>query len=208
MSAFWAVLLLVMCYISLSEDLIAGYELNTCLFCAVFCFVPYLFYRFRVLKLPIGFLVLIHLAIFLHATGVLFFAYDFIQIYDNVTHTFSSIVVSACVILTLFTLQRYNSDIHMTQKFCSVLTLLIMMSFGIIWEEFEYLIDLVYGTQMQYCPWDTVRDMICNTLGSVICSAGMYLYMRNRSIEEFIDSIELHPFLQSFLREKMGDEEH
>lgn len=202
MSTFWAALLLIMCFVSNKNNLIAGYELNTCLICAVFCFIPYLFYRFRILKLPVGLIVLIHLAIFLHATGVLFFAYDFIKIYDNVTHTFSSIVVSVCVMLTLFTLQRYNSNIRMSTRFCSLFVLLVMMTFGILWEEFEYVVDITTGTKMQYCPWDTLRDMLCNTLGSVICAVGMYLYLRHRSINEFIDSIELHPALRAFLEEK------
>ncbi len=203
MGLFWAAILLIMCVASYHD--IAGYEFNTCLFCALFCLVPYLFYHFGLLKLPIGFIVLIHVAIFLHATGVMFFAYDFIMIYDNVTHTYSSIVVSACVMLTLFTLQRYNSEIRMSARFSSIFAVLIMTTFGIIWEVFEYVVDLVAGTHMQYCPWDTVRDMLCNTLGSIICSIGMYLYMRNRSVYEFVDSIELHPALVAFLNEKKAE---
>lgn len=205
MSVFWAALLLVLCFVSDKKDLIADYEFNTCVLCAVFCLVPYLFYRFRAFKLPLGLIVLIHLAIFLHAVGVLFFAYDLIKVYDNVTHTFSSMVVSACVMLTLLSLQRYNPKIHFTMGFCSLMVLLVMMSFGVIWEEFEYVVDLTTGTKMQYCPWDTLRDMLCNTLGSVICSICMAFYLRNRSVDAFIDSMEIHPILRAFLEEKKSD---
>lgn len=201
-STLWAFLLLTMCTVAEINGDIHGYEFNTGIFCALFCFVPSIFYRFRIMKLPVWMALLIHLAIFLHATGVLFFAYDVLIYYDNVTHTFSSFVVSMCVMLTLFSLQRYNGGIRFTVGVYSVFVVLVMTSFGVIWEEFEYVVDITTGTKMQYCPLDTLRDMICNTLGSVLCAVFMYRYMRHRSVDELIDSIELHPYLRAFLGEK------
>lgn len=175
------------------------YQFYTGIFCAVFCFLPWLLYRFRLMTLPMWMNVFILLAVFFHSYGVLVMQYDNLVWYDTVTHSFSSYVISLCTLLTLFCLQRYNGCIHFSLKVMTLFVVLIMVSFGVIWEVFEYVVDQTTGTCMQYAPWDTIRDMFCNSFGSVMASLFVVAVMRKTSIEEFIDRIELHQRLRKFL---------
>ncbi|MCQ2079546.1 MAG: hypothetical protein MJZ38_05800 [archaeon] len=179
------------------------YEFNTGVSCAVFCLIPSLMLHLRIMKLPVWIAVIIHLAIFLHAVGVMTYAYDEISFYDIVTHTYSSFVISMCAVLTLMCLQVYNAHIQFTVGVYAIFIVLVMISFGVLWEVFEYMIDQLFvGTHMQYSPLDTIRDMLSNTVGSIMCSAFIAVYMRRRSIDDLIESIELHRYLRRFLGDK------
>jgi uncharacterized membrane protein YjdF len=107
--------------------------------------------------------------------------------------------------MTLFTLQRYNERIKFTVGFTTVFIFVIMMAFGTYWEVLEYVVDQLTGTGMQYSPFDTVRDMFSNALGSMLGSLFIYIYMRRWSIEEFIDSINVNKKLRKFLTGKHGE---
>ena len=157
------------------------------------------------MSLPLWFAFFMEVAIFFHAYGVLLMSYDLQKYYDTITHTFSSFVISLCVIMTLFTLQRYNERIKFTVGFTTVFIFLIMMAFGTYWEVLEYVVDQITGTGMQYSPFDTVRDMFSNALGSMLGSLFIYIYMRRWSIEEFIDSINVNKKLRKFLAGKHGE---
>lgn len=175
------------------------YEFVTGIVCAAFCLLPMALRRFHILTLPTWFVVLIEVAIFFHAYGVLLMNYDFLVYYDTLTHTLSSCVISVCVYLTLFFLQRTNSGVRLGAGLLALFVFLIMMSFGSLWEVLEYVVDQSTGTHMQYSPFDTVRDMLANAFGSVLGSALMFLYVRHRPLDDLLDSIDLHPKLKAFL---------
>ena len=197
-----ASILFIMSFLSMMENVRHLYELCTGVFCGIFCLLPIIFERKSIMSLPLWFVIFMDIAIFLHAYGVLLLQYDLLVFYDTVTHTFSSFVICLCVILTLFTLQRYNSKVNFSVGFTTVFIFLIMMAFGAYWEVMEYVVDLLTGTGMQYSPFDTLRDMFANALGSMLGSLFMYLFMRNRSVEEFIDSFNLHKSLRKVLQGK------
>ena len=197
-----AAVLVVMSVLSILESSRHLYEFFTGIVCAFFCLLPSIFARKHIMTLPVWFVVFMEIAIFLHAYGVLLMQYDMQRYYDTVTHTFSSFTISLCVIMTLFTLPRYNRKINFSVGFTTVFIFLIMMSFGAYWEVLEYFVDQVTGTGMQYSPFDTVRDMFSNALGSMLGSLFIYIYMRNKSIDEFIDSINVSPKLRKFLQGK------
>ena len=200
-----AAILVVMSILSIMENVRHLYELFTGLVCAFFCLLPTIFARRHIMSLPLWFAFFMEVAIFLHAYGVLLMSYDLQKYYDTITHTFSSFVISLCVIMTLFTLQRYNERLKFTVGFTTVFIFLIMMAFGTYWEVLEYVVDQITGTGMQYSPFDTVRDMFSNALGSMLGSLFIYIYMRRWSIEEFIDSINVNKKLRKFLAGKHGE---
>ncbi|MBQ4368819.1 MAG: hypothetical protein II805_03490 [Candidatus Methanomethylophilus sp.] len=200
-----AAILVVMSVLSIMENVRHLYELCTGLVCAFFCLLPTIFARRHIMSLPLWFAFFMEVAIFFHAYGVLLMSYDLQKYYDTITHTFSSFVISLCVIMTLFTLQRYNERIKFTVGFTTVFIFLIMMAFGTYWEVLEYVVDQITGTGMQYSPFDTVRDMFSNALGSMLGSLFIYIYMRRWSIEEFIDSINVNKKLRKFLTGKHGE---
>ena len=128
-----AAILVVMSILSIMENVRHLYELCTGLVCAFFCLLPTIFARRHIMSLPLWFAFFMEVAIFLHAYGVLLMSYDLQKYYDTITHTFSSFVISLCVIMTLFTLQRYNERIKFTVGFTTVFIFLIMMAFSSTW---------------------------------------------------------------------------
>lgn len=192
--------LLIMTALAIPEGGRHAYEINTGLFCAVFCLLPALFYHLHIMRLPLWVVVLIEFAIFMHAYGVLLLQYDLLIYYDTVTHTLSSLVITVCIYLTLMCVHHYSADNRFTMTWTMLLVFVIMMTFGGIWEAFEYVVDNASGTLMQYSPFDTVRDMLANAMGSFFGSVVSYLFQRRHDFDATVESFQLHPRLIRVLK--------
>ncbi len=49
---------------------------------------------------------------------------------------------------------------------------------------------------MQYSPWDTIRDMVCNTIGTLMVTIPLRFYLKKHDPKEFIERLELSPSLK------------
>lgn len=172
-----------------------GYQTNTGIFTAFFCLVPMLFRRLNIMTLPLAFVVAIEIAIFLHGYGVLKLQYDNLAWYDSVTHTISSIVVGLCVFYALMTVNGTDRKINLGPKGISLFIVLIMLSFSVYWEVFELVVDILTGTNMQYSPFDTTRDMVSNLLGGIVVALYVSWFLKQHPDYDVAESFELHPKL-------------
>lgn len=185
-----------------------GYEVSTGVFCAVVCLVPTLLKWKGVFRLPPVFVSVIMVAIVLHAYGVLLLSYDLIKYYDTMTHFISSVVVSLCVFYTLMCYQVYSRGVvSFTGAKMSLMIALVMLGFSAYWEVFEYIVDITTGTTMQYSPFDTLRDMLCNTCGTILVSVSAGIYTRKVPLETLVSSFGLHPRLQRFIEDPFGEKD-
>jgi len=82
-----------------------------------------------------------------------------------------------------------------------------MLTFSIYWEVFELVVDMIWNTNMQYSPWDTVRDMAFNTIGALVVTMSARLYLKDHTCEEFIKNLELHPSLKDLISHQRSKEE-
>jgi len=192
--------LMVMAAMAFMGDQALTYEVNTGIFCALFALLPLVFRHASVMSLPSPFVVMIELAIFLHAYGVLFGTYDFLVWWDTVTHFISSVTVALCVFYALLVVAEFDKRIRVPAKWMPLLIFLVMMTFGAYWEVFEFFVDQLTGTNMQYSPWDTIRDLTCDAAGALLVSLYAYIYMKKHDAKEFIDGLELHPKLTNVIR--------
>lgn len=193
-------ILMIMTSLAIPEGGRHMYEINTGLFCALFCLLPALFYHLHIMRLPLWVVALIEFAIFMHAYGVLLLQYDLLIYYDTVTHTLSSMVITVCIYLTLMCVHHYCADTRFSMTWTLLLVFVIMMTFGGIWEAFEYVVDNLSGTMMQYSPFDTVRDMLANATGSVLGSTIAYIFQRHHDFDDTVESFQLHPRLIRVLK--------
>ena len=185
-----------------------GYEVCTGVFCAIVCLAPTVLKHYGILQLPPIFVSVIMLAIFLHAYGVLLLSYDLIKFYDTMTHFISSVVVSMCVFYTLMCYQVYSHGVvSFTGAKMSLMITLIMLGFSAYWEVFEYIVDITTGTTMQYSPFDTLRDMLCNTSGTILVSICAGIYTRKNPLDTMVTSFNLHPRLQRFIEDPFGEKD-
>jgi len=196
---FAAAILLLMTILSAVGTDRTAYKLWTGILCALFCLIPMLFRHAGVMKLPLAFIVLIEVAIFAHAYGVLLMRYDDIVWYDTVTHTFSTIAVGLCVFYALMAVQIFDRKTRFGPRWIPLLVALIVMTFSIYWEVLELVVDTLTGINMQYSPWDTIRDMVCNSAAALIVTVSARFYLKSHTCEGFIESLELHPSLKRFI---------
>jgi len=188
--------LLVMTFLSILQAQRASYEVNTGFFCAFMCLIPMVFRRMRFFELPIMLVIMIEVAIFLHAYGVLLMRYDDIQVWDTVTHSVSSVTVALCAFYSLMAVSVLDPMINISRKWMPVFIIIVVVAFGAYWESFEFAVDELAGTNMQYSPWDTIRDLMCDIGGAALIAAYSYIYLKRRSKEDFIESLHIHPTLR------------
>jgi len=191
--------LMIMAILAFLEDNLMSYQVNTGVFCALFALLPPIFRHANVMSLPTPFVFMIELAIFLHAYGVLFGTYDFLVWWDTVTHFISSVTVALCVFYALLVISEFDKKLRIPPKWMPLLIFLVMMTFGAYWEVFEFFVDQITGTNMQYSPWDTLRDLVCDAAGALIVSIYAYLYMKKHNAKEFIGNLELNPKLTNII---------
>lgn len=196
---FACILLLVLSFHSRSLGFVRGYEFNTTMVCVVICLVPMILKRCGAFTLPGPFTILILLAVCLHSLGVLYFSYDQFVHYDTLTHSLSSIVVTICVFLVLMCYHVLNDRVRFAGASLAIFVALLMLGFSVYWEFLENVVDVFTGTRMQYSPFDTVRDVICNTVASFVTSMVLQLYMNRRTPESMVEELDLHPKLVRFI---------
>ncbi len=197
----FAAILLVMTALAIPAGGRQMYEVVTGIVCAIFCLLPGMFIHKKIMRLPLWFTVIIEMAILMHGLGVLLLQYDLLVYYDTVTHTLSSFVITICVFFSLICVEYYGAGfgLKFIPAWTAVLVFVIMMAFGGYWEAFEYVVDNLTGTSMQYSPFDTVRDMLANAMGSIVASMFMYFYMRRRNDGELVREFALCSRLEHLL---------
>ncbi len=192
-------IILVLCVHSRLGGFSRGYEFNTAVICAAICLVPVALKCVRALTLPGPFTVLIVITVCLHCLGVLYFSYDQLYFYDTITHSLSSIVVTTCVFMTLMCYHVINDRVRFAGISLGIFVALIMLGFSVYWEFLENVVDVLTGTRMQYNPYDTARDMICNTVASFAASMVLQAYASRRTPEAMVEALDLHPVLKRFI---------
>ena len=195
-------ILLAMTVITILQEQRASYEVNTGFFCAFMCLVPLFFRRAKILELPLAMVIMTEVAIFLHAYGVLLMRYDDVQVWDTVTHTVSSVTVALCVFYALMAVSVFDPMIRITRRWMPVFIVVIVIAFGAYWESFEFAVDEMWGTNMQYSPWDTLRDLMCDIGGATAVAIYSRFYLKSRSEKDFIDSLNARPFLKRLAKSR------
>ena len=115
----------------------------------------------------------ITLAIFLHTMGSAGL-YARIGWWDHLTHAMSASLVAAIGYTFARAVDLHSDQITIPNRFAFAFILITVMAFGVVWELFEFGLDLAAdatGITMplaQHGLDDTVRDMMFNTLGAII----------------------------------------
>jgi len=133
-------------------------------------------------------------AAFLHAVGVVGIPgvtdgnfYSGVPViseyWDHVTHALSSSVVAAAGYATVRAVDEHSDQVYLPPKFMGVIILLFVLAFAVLWELLEFGIGVAateFGTASvltQYGVYDTLKDVLYNSVGAVIVAVwgGVYL---------------------------------
>ncbi|WP_324664705.1 hypothetical protein [Haloarcula sediminis] len=112
-------------------------------------------------------------AVFLHTAGSAGL-YGQIDWWDHLTHAMSASVAAAVGYTAARALDLHSDEIHIPRRFFFVYIFIFVLSFGVIWELFEFALDILddlTGLTMplaQHGLDDTVRDSMYNSLGALV----------------------------------------
>lgn len=121
-------------------------------------------------------------AVFFHSLGSFGF-YGAVWWWDHLTHALSASVVAAIGYTFIRTVDLHSDQVNLPRKFMFVFILLTVIAFGVVWELFEYALDIiaeVTGVSMplaQHGLDDTMKDMMYNTLGAAVTAVFGHIYL-------------------------------
>jgi len=121
-------------------------------------------------------------AVFLHTLGSAGF-YGYFGWWDHLTHALSATLVAGIGYTTVRAVELHSEQIHLPRQFMFVYIIIFVIAFGVIWELFEFGLDItadVTGLGMplaQHGLDDTVIDLMFNTLGAVLVATFGHIYL-------------------------------
>lgn len=154
--------------------------------------------RFRV-EIPIEFEVLA--VIFIYATLFLGEVRGYYVRYwwwDMVLHTGSGFLLGILGFLMVYVLNE-NEDIELNLKphFVALFAFMFAIGLGTFWEIFEYIMDQVFGMNMQKSGLqDTMWDLIVNSIGALVISILGWGYLRKVGTNSFLERW-IHGFIEN-----------
>jgi uncharacterized membrane protein YjdF len=123
--------------------------------------------------------------------------------WDTILHTLNGFLCAA-IGLSLMNILNHSPKIsfQLTPFSVVLFAFCFSMTIGVLWEFFEYGMDVLFGTDMQKDTLlpdgrvdigliDTMGDLIVNFIGAVISSIFGYFYMRHSSKRSFIENFML-----------------
>ncbi len=168
------------------------------------CFIPIILKVLNVIDLPAPLIVFIVLSLGFHSIGLALGLYTIAgSDYDTLTHTVSSMTMGIIVFYAMMIVEYYSgSRISFSGKGLAIFTCFIALTFSVYWEVIEYLSDVFTSSTAQYSPYDTLGDLVCDTIGTVLASIWVGFYMRKRTIPMVIEAFQLSPRITALVSGK------
>lgn len=137
------------------------------------------------IRIPLLLDLAITLAIFLHVGGGVLKMYWTIPFYDTIGHFFTSALIAFIALTTIYLLDEYWSGLHTDIRGMIFVTIIFTMAVGVTWEIGEFGIDQFFGTHEQRDLYDTMTDLIVDTIaGVVVAVSGGYSIKSGRFQKE------------------------
>ncbi|HNP65097.1 MAG TPA: hypothetical protein PKH39_14265 [Woeseiaceae bacterium] len=128
--------------------------------------------------------------------------YEKIWWWDIALHSTSGLLMGILGFLLVYVLNASEKiAFSMTPRFLAFFAFMFAVAVGTLWEIFEYLMDTIFGANMQKAMFDdpsgltdTMWDMIVNAIGAAFISTLGWWYMK-RKRRSFID-VWIQKFIQ------------
>ncbi|MEF8800539.1 MAG: hypothetical protein V5A38_11155 [Halolamina sp.] len=112
-------------------------------------------------------------AVFLHTLGSAGL-YGQVPWWDHLTHATSASLLAGVGYTVARAIDLHAEDIHLPARFAFVYIFIVVLSFGVAWELFEFGLDIVSDATGVTMPLaqrglnDTVKDAMYNSIGALI----------------------------------------
>jgi hypothetical protein len=97
--------------------------------------------------------------------------------WDHLTHALSASLVAGAGYVTVRAIDLHSDEIRLPHRFAFVFILVLVLAFGVVWELFEFGLDLTAETTGLTMPLaqhgldDTVLDLMYNSVGGLVVAA-------------------------------------
>jgi hypothetical protein len=150
-----------------------------CLFIFILTFIPIIVKKKLKINIPLDleflYILFIYTSIFLGEVKFYFLIYWW---WDIFLHFFSGIALGFIGVILIYIIYSQN-EIKNNYLLLSIFAFSFAICIGTIWEIFEFVVDQIFGTNMQKSGLvDTMFDLIINTIGAFITSIFAYFYFK------------------------------
>jgi len=115
--------------------------------------------------------------------------------WDHLTHALSATIVAGVGYTVTRALDVHHDDIQLPRRFAFAFILVLVMAFGVVWELFEFGLDVLAartGVDMplaQHGLDDTVGDLLFNAAGAVVVAAFGQAYLSG-TVDALLEVLE------------------
>jgi hypothetical protein len=135
------------------------------IFCIFFAMVPTLLRRYADINIPWKLEFLLFLALFLHVGGGAMGMYNVFWTWDLVTHFVSTFMLALIGFIMFFIVNERFGLLQLNTRKIILLTLIIAMSLGLIWEGMEIAADMLVDLRAADDINDTMLDLVMDAVG-------------------------------------------
>jgi len=153
------------------------------IFCTVFVFVPTLMRRYLDISMPVALEFLLFLALFLHVGGGALGIYDVFGPWDIVTHFVSTFMLALIFVTLFFVANHHWGLMRMTPARIVLVTMVIAMSLGLLWEGMEWAADKLFDIRAQDGIGDTLMDLVMDAVGGMAAALLAVRWARNGTLD-------------------------
>lgn len=109
--------------------------------------------------------------------------------WDVFLHTVSGFILGVLGLALVNTLNENQVSIQLSPGFVAIFAVTFAMSIGVFWEIFEFIMDTVFGLNMQKSGIvDTMTDLIVDAIGAIVSALLGYWYLKTDP--QFITKLE------------------
>ena len=155
-----------------------------CFLTIVVSFIPTVLEKDFKITLPWSLDLLMASALLLHVGGNTLKAYYLIPGYDTITHFVSSIFISFMAFVVIYILDKYWDALLMDTYALAFMVVIFTMAMGVVWELFEWGIDLLFGIELQWGLHDTMKDLLVDTIAGIIMGVVGVSLIKRGSFDE------------------------
>lgn len=158
-------------------------------FIFILMIAPLLFRKKHKISIPIELEIALASFVFFNLyLGSLHNYYEQFAWFDGVSHFLSGILLGMVGFVLIYLLnERDSKALHLSPGFISLFAVTFSLAVSVVWEIYEYTIDLLLGFNMQNNSLpDTMGDFIVNFAGAVIVAIFGYIWMKKHKLIPFI----------------------
>jgi hypothetical protein len=153
------------------------------IFTAGFTLVPTLLRRALDISIPYFLEFLLFLALLLHVGGGALGLYDMFWTWDLVTHFVSTFMLAFIGIILVVLVNSHMDLFEMTPARIFMVTMVIAMSLGLLWEGMEWAADRLFDIRAQDGLADTLLDLVMDAVGGVAAALLAVRWHRDGTIQ-------------------------